>query len=279
MLHIYKASAGSGKTFTLARQFIDLCIKRQNPTTYASILAVTFTNKATSEMKSRILKELRILGMGEKSAHLEYLSKVNPVLSETEIRKRALDTFYHILHHYSSFKIQTIDAFFQQLIRSFSWEMKLNGAFEVEFDSEKILSPAIDLLLDSAENKPELLNSLVRFTEELIEDGGSWSIHKKLIGFFGFLFEELNFELEQTIEFLKENPGTITEIKQSIHKQVKDFENTLKAYADEAIQIMNNHGLLFEDFKGGTRSFVHVLQKISSNTLFEMSSGRQSKAA
>ena len=115
MLNIYRASAGSGKTYRLTAKYLDLLFAGQG---HRNILAVTFTNKATDEMKSRILLELNALASGEKSAHLENLAKKFQ-LSENDVRRRAKEILIGILHDYSRFSVSTIDKFFQQIVRAF----------------------------------------------------------------------------------------------------------------------------------------------------------------
>ena len=116
-LEVYKASAGSGKTFRIVREYLRMVFQR--PGAYKNILAVTFTNKATAEMKDRILKDLSSLASGKPSGHLDYL-KDEFHKSEEEIRKTAVEILKLILHDYSRFSVSTIDSFFQRVIRAFS---------------------------------------------------------------------------------------------------------------------------------------------------------------
>ena len=126
-LKIYRASAGSGKTFTLALEYIKLLIA--DPKSYRSILAVTFTNKATAEMKERILGKLYGVANGLESA-ADYTAKIRqqlPGYSNEKIQQRASEAIENILHDYGHFRIQTIDAFFQSVLRSLAKELDLNG--------------------------------------------------------------------------------------------------------------------------------------------------------
>lgn len=111
-LTIYKASAGSGKTFTLAVEYICLLIK--DPQNYRYILAVTFTNKATEEMKTRILSQLYGIAhsLTDSEDYMERMRETYPDLNDTEIRGRAKTAMELLLHHYNYFRVETIDSFF-----------------------------------------------------------------------------------------------------------------------------------------------------------------------
>ena len=141
-LKVYKASAGSGKTFRLAIEYMKLALT--NDTNYRHILAVTFTNKATAEMKSRIIGELFRLSKGEQTAYLEILSKELswPVM---QVQRQSQLVLKRILHDYSRFSISTIDSFFQRVIKAFNRELGINAAYNVELDEGSILEEAVDL--------------------------------------------------------------------------------------------------------------------------------------
>ena len=154
-LKIYKASAGSGKTFTLALEYIKLLV--ENPYSYRSILAVTFTNKATAEMKERILGKLYGVANGAESAK-DYYKKVKeqmPQFSEKEIRERARFAFELIMHDYGHFRIQTIDAFFQTVLRGLAKELDLSGDMEISIEPKEHLANAVDTFIRELEPEQE----------------------------------------------------------------------------------------------------------------------------
>jgi ATP-dependent exoDNAse (exonuclease V) beta subunit len=142
---IVKASAGSGKTYKLASLYIALGLK--NPPQFNRILGVTFTNKATAEMKERIIKLLRSLNRGDEEVLLNDLSSELGLSSE-EIKKRSSELLSRILHSYSQFSITTIDSFFHKVIRSFARELGVQGSFSVELDLDNVTTIVIDNLLD-----------------------------------------------------------------------------------------------------------------------------------
>ncbi|HZK95707.1 MAG TPA: UvrD-helicase domain-containing protein, partial [Prolixibacteraceae bacterium] len=171
-LEIYKASAGSGKTFRIVREYLKMVFQR--PEAYRNILAVTFTNKATSEMKDRILKDLSSLASGNPSGHLEYL-KSEFHQNEEEIRVKAAAILRLILHDYSRFSISTIDSFFQRVIRAFSREMRLNASYRTELDAQLVLEEAVDRLFLEIDTNPGLKSWMLEYADENLREGRSWN--------------------------------------------------------------------------------------------------------
>ena len=181
MLKILKASAGSGKTYNLARTYIELLLKNKDPFAYRHILAVTFTNKATDEMKSRILKELFVLSTtpGE-SGYIDYfVPSLFP--SQKEICVAAKKILSNILHDYGAFAVSTIDRFFQQTLRAFSREIGQFASYQVELDRDSLVNESVDRILDgmTAEDS-ELLKWLTDSAMKNIEDGGRYSLESSL---------------------------------------------------------------------------------------------------
>ena len=141
MLTIYRASAGAGKTHKLTGEYLMLLFSQ--PGAYRRILAVTFTNKATDEMKTRIVQELYHLASGRASDYIQLLSSAYS-LTERQVREQARKILVAILHDYSAFNISTIDRFFQQTMRAFTREIGLQGGYGIEMDQELVLTEAID---------------------------------------------------------------------------------------------------------------------------------------
>ena len=142
-LLVYKASAGSGKTFTLAVEYIKLLIA--NPYAYRNILAVTFTNKATAEMKVRILGQLNGIAKGLRSSN-QYFEKIKEApeiqalnLSDAQIRSRAQKALSAMLHDYTRFRITTIDSFFQSIVRELAYELDLTANLRVDLNAKEAL--------------------------------------------------------------------------------------------------------------------------------------------
>ena len=177
-----KASAGSGKTYNLAKTYISLLIKNEDRYAYRHILAVTFTNKATDEMKSRILKELHILSSTpEKSDYLDFLT-TEYGLTVQQVCRKAQTVLYDILHDYSAFAVSTIDRFFQHTLKAFSREIGQFASYQVELDKDSLIAESVDRVLDSlTENNKELLPWLTENVLEQIRQGGRYNLEKNLL--------------------------------------------------------------------------------------------------
>ncbi|MEN9919827.1 MAG: hypothetical protein RL662_2263 [Bacteroidota bacterium] len=252
-LIVYKASAGSGKTHQLTEEYLLLLFK--TPFAYKHILAVTFTNKATEEMKSRIIKELAYLASDKKSEHLKKLCEAYNKPQEA-IQAQARQILTTILHDYSAFSISTIDRFFQQTMRSFTREIGLGGGYNVELDKDKVLRLAIDSMLYDLEQSgnEQLLDWLIRFSEEKIEGGETWNIRNDIHALSSEIFKESYKESSDEIQQDISNKELLNEYKQTLLQIIREFEQTSKQIAQKALHIVSRLGLHPEDFKGGSRS-------------------------
>lgn len=182
MIRILKASAGSGKTYNLARKYIELLFSGQDRYSYRHILAVTFTNKATDEMKGRILQELFCLADSpQDSDYLEYF--VPKVFSDVAgLQKAADEILCNLLHDYSAFSVSTIDRFFQQTLKAFSREIGQFSSYQVELDKESLISESVDRVLDAlTENDTEKRKWLTDSALEQIEQGGRYNLESGLL--------------------------------------------------------------------------------------------------
>ena len=172
MIQIMKASAGSGKTYSLARKYISLLLGSKDRYAYRHILAVTFTNKATDEMKGRILQELYVMASDpERSGYLDwFVPSVFP--SAADMQKKAEAVLQDILHDYSAFAVSTIDRFFQQTLKAFSREIGHFASYQVELDKDSLVAESVDRILDSlTEEDGSLLSWL---TDNVLEDVTAW---------------------------------------------------------------------------------------------------------
>ncbi len=265
-LLVYKASAGSGKTYRLAAEYVKIVI--ENPNSYKNILAVTFTNKATAEMKSRILDELKKLSMGLKTPMYGIISeetKVNPDL----IPARASAALSNILHNYSLFSVSTIDSFVQRVIQSLLWELGIKGSLELELDNSIVLKRAADLMLDEAAGNPDLLKWLIQMGESHIDDGKPWDIRKSLTGLGSQLFTE-SFRLMSGDEIQKIiNRSEINTFKESLKKIVDDFTFTLQNEGTSAFRLISNAGYNASNFFQGSRGVFTFFKKCSEFREFD----------
>ena len=186
-LTIYSASAGSGKTYKLTGIYLKSLFRSRY--SYRRILAVTFTHKATAEMKSRILDNLHKLASGENS---EYLAELVQEIKKPEewIRNEAKEILNTILHDFSRFSVSTIDTFFQKILRAFAREVGLHPGFAIELDHSTILSSAVDEMISASATDPQLLNWLTTYAMSNIEDEKSWNLKEGIVKLSEELFKE-----------------------------------------------------------------------------------------
>ena len=264
MLTVYKASAGSGKTYQLVVEYLKLLM--QNPYNYKHILAVTFTNKATSEMKSRILEQLNILAKGNDSAYMETLkNELN--LSDELIRQKSQQVMKNILHDYNRFSISTIDSFTQRIIKAFNRELGISPNFALELDNNMILEEAVDRLLAKIDQDKKLLEWLVRFSEEKITDNQSRRIEKNIMSLGQELFKEkfqLFFPETKDSPYTREN---IEDLKNELEKIIALFESTLKKKGQEAIQLIDGNGFTVNDFSYNTSGIAGFFLSLSEKKI------------
>lgn len=258
---IYKSSAGSGKTYTLTMEYLKLALKY--PDAFKSILAVTFTNKATQEMKERILKELQRMRNGIDGK--EYMDRVlmeSLDLDTNGLQARAGQTLTVILHDYGRFSVSTIDSFFQKVVRSFAREMDLNAKFEVEMDQDAVLDRVVDRVVEKVMDDSHLHEWLVEYAKEEIEKGKSWDIRKKIkeLGKELFLENFKKFAPEIRV-FLKEKEN-ITRLQQFVRERKSEVLKFTRSLKEEAESIRMANGLDWTDFSGGNRSFALKFAKL-----------------
>ncbi len=268
MLTIYSASAGTGKTHTLTGEYLALLFKGNEA--YRYILAVTFTNKATAEMKSRIIKELFNLADNRPSDYLSLLSEEGEK-SETEIRNQAGKILITILHDYSSFNISTIDHFFQRTIRSFTREIGLQGNYRVEMDEERMIEEAVESMLSGLDIQKEkdLTNWILRFIEGKIEENGSWDIRKDIIRLGRELFKETYKSYSEKIKKSLTQKQFLSGYKEKLYKIIPATRKAAKELGERGISLIEKHGMNPSDFKGGSRSAFFYFQKLAEGSMDE----------
>ena len=249
-LKVYKASAGSGKTFTLAVEYIKLLI--QEPSNYRHILAVTFTNKATGEMKERILSQLYGIAAShpDSESYFSIISKHFPELEGEEIRRRAGTALEMMLNDYNRFRVQTIDAFFQTILRGLARELDLSGDVTISLDSEKLLDETIDLMIKRLTPTSEEMGWLVEYITEHLSNNDSWKIDKGLKAFArNILNEEYQERGERLREQLEENNGAIlADFRKALAALEEDILAKAESIGDDFFDTAAKAGLTADDF-------------------------------
>lgn len=269
-LHVYKASAGSGKTHRLTEEYLLLLFNPDTPMAYRHILAVTFTNKATDEMKTRIIEELAHIAKNEASSYIEILSSTYGI-NEMQVRKNGRDILVRILHDYSAFSVSTIDRFFQQTMRAFTREIGLGGGYNVELDTDKVLSEAIDTLLYDLERRGNkmLLDWLIRFSEEKVENGETWNIKNDIQSLSSEIFKEDFKASSDKVRANIDDKELMSNYKDSLQHIIALFEKTSQQLGEKGLNIMDRFGLKADDFKGGSRSSFFSFVKWANREIVE----------
>jgi len=226
MIKILKASAGSGKTYSLAREYIRLILQSGKPDAYRHVLAVTFTNKATDEMKRRILQELYVLSRNPDAS--PYLKDFVPSIlpDKASLQKRAQQQLTGILHDYSAFAVSTIDRFFQQTLRAFSREIGQFSTYQVQLDRDALVQEGVDRVLDNlSESDRTLLEWLTRSVQEDLEQRGKFSLEDRLE------------EVAQSLQSLPEGEGNYPREKlEALRKTCREVTSTFRKQVTEAAQ-------------------------------------------
>lgn len=240
---ILNASAGSGKTYQLAYKYVRDVVEQ--PTLYRHILAVTFTNKATEEMRSRILSEIHTLASGGKSGYLASLC-AELSLDERTVRTRAREARTRILHDYSRFTILTIDTFFQRILRAFIQELGLDLNYNVEIETASVLSKSADALVEQIRIDEELQRWLTAFVQERIEDGKRWDVREGILALGNEIFKESNRETLSA----ERSKAELNRIVGKATGRAKAGKKEFQELGVRAMNLMNTAGVTTADFTG-----------------------------
>ena len=269
MLTIYSASAGTGKTHTLTGEYLSLLFKGRER--HRHILAVTFTNKATAEMKSRIVEELFRLADNQSSSYLEILSN-NGRKNETEIRAQANVILRSILHDYSAFHISTIDHFFQQTLRTFTREIGLQGNYQVELDADLMLEKAVENMLsalEKSENKT-VMDWLLRFIEDKIEETGRWDIRNEIRNLGKQLFQETYKTYSHQIQAEINQKQWLSNYRDTLYQIIQSTRKKAKELGEQGVWLMRRHGVQASDFIRGKNSPFFLFEKLQADLFPEL---------
>jgi len=269
-LKILQASAGSGKTFSLTAHYLTLLFSGDDK--YREILAVTFTNKATEEMKTRILQVLLGFAKGDVSKKIEdyrlLVLASHPHLTTESLKLKADLIYRKILHDYSRFSVSTIDGFVQKVIRGFAFELGLDSGYSLEMNTEKVkkeLTAKLEKLLDEKDN---LLQWVVELALDRISNNKSWNYNAELVKLVGEVFKDQFKEFELAVgSFGAENTDIVFKKYIDFSKNyIKKFETDLIDLAENAFGIIEVSGFSSDDFKGKSRSPLLKFRGIMNGT-------------
>lgn len=265
-LKILKASAGSGKTFSLTLHYISLLLTNEN--NYREILAVTFTNKATAEMKERILSVLQGLAMADTSdkidAFRQLLVQQHPKWSAVDIQQKAHRVYRRIIHDYSHFTISTIDGFSQKVIRSFTYELNLDAAYKIEMNTNKVKADLTVMLNQLLDERPDLLDWIIDFAAKKINNNENWNYRTELSKLAGLIFSE-NFQEFNAALISADTNQVFNLLNQEVAAKTKAYLDTLSETISLFQETYKSLNVQSDELKGKSRNKLIAASKISPN--------------
>lgn len=266
-LLVYKASAGSGKTFTLAVQYIRQLI--EDPSAYRRILAVTFTNKATAEMKERILEQLYGIatGDGNSDGYLKEIRKAVPRMTDEEIKEAARKALTNIIHDYSRFRIETIDSFFQSVMKNLARELELGANLSVELNNGEVLGDAVDAMIEKLDRRSPVLVWLLEYIEERIADDKRWNVSNEIKSFGWNIFDESYIEKGDGLRKKLADPHFIPKYREELQKLRTAVLAQMSGISTRFNHILEQHNLTPEALKGGRNGIGSYFRKLANGNL------------
>ncbi|WP_456105260.1 UvrD-helicase domain-containing protein, partial [Prevotella sp.] len=257
-LTVYKASAGSGKTFTLASEYITLVVK--NPQNYKKILAVTFTNKATQEMKTRILSQLYGIAhnLHDSQAYYEQVSQKTDFPEQT-IRENAAEALALLTHHYNEFRVQTIDAFFQSVLRNLARELNLTANLRIDLNDEQVEAQAVDELINSLKEGEEVLSWIRDYIDKNIEDDKGWNVIGQIKDFGKNIFKDFYKEHKAELDNRFREESFFDDFITDLRKIRKESPKKVKEQAGKLLQKISDAGVDTGYFIKGLLTYINEL--------------------
>jgi ATP-dependent exoDNAse (exonuclease V) beta subunit len=263
---IYDASAGSGKTYALVKEYLKIILVAKKNDAYRNILAITFTNKAVHEMKSRIVWNLSefaekipdpkaaelmdILSNGRRKKDNPQEWQDEPIgLSIIQIQTKAQQIIKHIIHNYAAFDISTIDKFTHKVIRAFAHDLNLPMTFEVTLDTENLLTEAVDAIIAQAGEDDVLTKLLIDFTMQKTDEDKSWDISREILDTGRLLLNENN--REEITHFQDKSISEFIEIKNKVAEACQVINKENSALAKSLLALIEKNGIDTKSFSAG----------------------------
>jgi ATP-dependent helicase/nuclease subunit A len=260
MLIIYKSSAGSGKTFTLVKEYLKLCLP--NPEYYSAILAITFTNKAAAEMKSRIIDSLVDFRDSGRNDIIDLVIAETGMSKENAVKNTA-HLLKLILHSYSDFSVMTIDSFIGRLVHTFAYDLDMPLKYDVELNADRLTKEIMERLIFSADENNFTGRVLADFAVSKIYNTGSWAIDEQILNTGKMIFDGIHAEPLSIISSEDYNEAFWQDVILELKKQVFTFQKDVRKLAHAALQIIQNHDLKIKEFAYGTSGAAGRLEKLS----------------
>ncbi|MFH4966650.1 UvrD-helicase domain-containing protein [Gaetbulibacter sp. M240] len=266
---IFDASAGSGKTFTLVKEYLKIVLASNSDFLFKQILAITFTNKAVAEMKTRIIKYLKLFSeeavLEGSDAMFSQIAKELDLEPEV-LHQKSKRILNNIIHNYGSFDISTIDGFTHKLIRTFAHDLKLPMNFEVELDQESFLQQAVDSLINKAGTNKQLTQVLVDFAIEKADDDKSWDVAYDFNKVAKLLVNEN--DIPHVEQLRSKTVDDFMALKKQIRSELKVLEEQAIARARAVLTLIDEAGLDFSDFNRG--SLPRHFEKLASRDFYSL---------
>jgi len=256
---VYKSSAGSGKTTTLVKEYLKLTLK--NPGNFRHILAITFTNKAANEMKSKIIESLQDISTGQlsKSNYPEIMQETN-LLAE-QITHRAGQLLSLIIHNYDEFAVSTIDSFVHRIVRTFASDLKLPQGFEVIIDKDDLIPFIVEDIYDKLGHDNAFTEILIRFVMTQVENEKSYDLTKNLSEFIEKQLQETGQEDAGGLENIP--PAEFLQNIQKLRISVHSAKEAIQKQARKSLEIVADAGLTVDDFYHGKKGIAGYFKKLS----------------
>ena len=260
-LTVYKASAGSGKTFTLATEYIRLLV--ENPLSYRSILAVTFTNKATEEMKMRILSQLYGIWkqLPDSDSYLEAIRKKTG-FEPSFISERAGIALANLLHNYNNFRVETIDTFFQSVLRNMARELDLTTNLRIGLNDYQVEELAVDQLIADLSTTDVMLEWILKYIMENISEDKAWNIISQIKNFGHTIFRDDYKAVSRELEQKMQEEGFFDDYTRRLRELRQMAEEHMKEIAESFFDTLDGEGLSIDDLANKSRGIAGFFLKL-----------------
>ena len=271
---VYNASAGSGKTFTLVKEYLKILLQSEDMYRFQKILAITFTNKAAGEMKERVLSNLQTFSEGETNDLLEVILE-EIAIDRVIIKERSKKIIDAILQNYAAFSITTIDSFTHKIIKNFAYDLGLSLNFEVEMDAVSLLNEAVDVLISKIGTDKQLTKLLIDFSLDKADEDKSWDISRELNTFARILLNED--DVEHFRRLTDKKIEDFTSLQEKLKKHQKNIIGRLQEIGKKGLQVIESMNLAHNDFYYSLlpKHFESLYKKPESAKFFEESKLRE----
>lgn len=273
-LTVYKASAGSGKTFTLAVEYIKLLVR--NPQSYRSILAVTFTNKATEEMKTRILSQL--YGIWHRLPDSQtYADRICADLGmdPATVSRRAGTALRLLIHNYGYFRIETIDSFFQTVLRNLARELDLTANLRIELNDSQVEEHAVDKLIEELDTKNETLRLIIEYINDKIADDKSWNVIGQIKAFGKTIFRDFYKEESREMSEKTSDGRFMKQYADRLRNEMNAAQERMEQIADSFFDVLTSEGLTVDDLSYRSSGVAGLFIKMKNGTFDESIVGKR----